>query len=210
MAELARPASLRPHSASDSGALLGFWCGTARIVAAMVAARPSLGARLLLAPREAVHAVGAYLQHRLDRDGGDFDALAGAVDGQHARHLLREAVPGAHPRLYRLLARCGPRLHPLAFYIALNDALHGPLGAALLRRDVILQSTLSLVPRLAADPVLAACGEAIIEDQRALASLEIALTLLRGHGLARDIEALPPGSGWRAIVARVAADRGAQ
>ena len=208
-------ASLTTHPAAaqprERAPLLAFWGEhLAPIVAGMVTARPSWGARLLLAPREAQHAIAAYLRQRMVAGAGEADAhaLAATVDGRHVRDLLREAVPETHPRLYTLLERCGPVALDLATYHAINRCLHGPLGGALLKRHLVVPSTVALVQRVMADPVLAACAETIIADEKPLANFEASLALLRAYGLAHDIKALQSGSGWRAAAARVANDLG--
>ncbi len=207
---LLSPEPIHAPPRRDPAPLLAFWRDLAPLVTAMLKARPTWGARLVLAPPEALHALAAYLRHRLAIDGAGVDAatLAASVDNHHVRDLLREAVPNGHPRFYRLLAKCGPRAQDLGTYVAINAILHGTLGAALLRRHLVTASTVALVLRLAADPVLAACSEGILQNEGHLCNLETALILLRAHGLAREIEDVPEGSGWRAVMARIAADIG--
>lgn len=196
--------SARPSG--ERGLLRSVWGDLTPVVAAMVAARPAVAARILLAPPEAAHAVAAFLHAQVARGDADPAALAGAVATTHARRLLRDAIAGCDPRLYRLLGRCGEGVHGPDFYTRLNAALAGPLRAALLLRPRLSPDTLDAAARIAADPVLAACGAAALAHRGHLEDLEAALAFLRAHGLARDIEALPPGSGWRAVAARVAAD----
>src|SRR5215217_3557795 len=73
-------------------------------VAALVRARPVLIARLIVAPREAVHAIGAFLH--LAPDASKLDAeVATIINDTDPRDLLRVALPECAPRLYRALDR---------------------------------------------------------------------------------------------------------
>jgi len=76
-------------------------------VAALVRARPNLIARLIVAPREAVHAIRAFLH--LAPDASKLDAeVATIVNDTDPRDLLRAALPECAPRLYRALDRLLP------------------------------------------------------------------------------------------------------
>src|SRR4051812_3729959 len=75
-------------------------------VAKLVRARPILIARLILAPREAVHAIGAFLH--LAPEAAQADAeVAEMINDTDPRKLLRAALPGCPARLYRSLDRAG-------------------------------------------------------------------------------------------------------
>lgn len=94
----------------------------------------------------------------------------------------------------------------LAFYQEMDDAVKGPMAHLLLARPIITGHHLDLLRRIARDPVLVAVRNSVFADVRHLDSLEAALDFLRHTGLARDVEAMPSGSGWRAIARRVEAD----
>jgi hypothetical protein len=90
----------------------------------------------------------------------------------------------------------------------LNDALHGPAAEAIFEADHVSDHLLSILDRSAKDRVLWAARKAIGTSDYSERSLTSTLAFLRAHGLAIAIEALPPGSGWRAVLRRLKADLG--
>ncbi len=122
--------------------------------------------------------------------------------------LLSQAVNNPHPRLYRLLDRLGPTALDMAFYESLNDVLHGPAADLLLEVDEITGTHLKLATQVIADPVLLAARKAIGWSEIDLNHLQHALKYLRAKGLSDEIEKLPPGAGWKAILKRLSNDLG--
>ena len=100
---------------------------------ALLRADPLLGARLLRAPVRDLHALAAWIQAR-----------PGAAPDAHPRALLASAIPGADPRLFRLLDRAALPAWPLADYRSLDALLRrdllpeGPLTLEAIRRDAAL------------------------------------------------------------------------
>jgi hypothetical protein len=84
-------------------------------VAVLVRTRPTLVHRLIVAPREAVHAIAAYLYLAADTLKADVE-VAEIIDETDPRHLLRAAIPNCPRRLYRALGRAGDRVHPRRYY----------------------------------------------------------------------------------------------
>lgn len=176
-------------------------------VAALIVERPALGHRLALAPRRVLHALAAYVAHALEVDVSAPD-IAAELETQDIRVLLGCAIPETHPRLFGTLDRVGERAMPLAFYRRLNRVLSGPASAAVLEHEVISEVCLRVAEALAGDPVLLAARRAIGRSEHNLHQLRSVLALLRARGLARDIEQVPQGAGWRSVVRRLTADLG--
>src|SRR4051812_26917570 len=77
-------------------------------VAKLIRARPLLIARLIVAPPEAIHAMGAFLHLAPDVAKSDTE-VAEIVNDADPRELLHAALPGCPARLYRALDRAGDR-----------------------------------------------------------------------------------------------------
>lgn len=174
-------------------------------VAALVRARPGLVARLVVAPREAVHAMGAYLHLAPGAALADTE-VAVALDGCHPRDLLRAALPGCPPRLYRVLDRAGDRVRERAFYQRLGEAVLGPCGGALLDGEGPLDDRLLDYFRMlgAMDPLVASVRKALPGGIHHLEAVETMVALLKAHGALRggDLD-LPPGAGTAAVAKRL-------
>src|SRR3954453_6876453 len=84
-------------------------------MAKLVRVKPILIARLILAPREAVHAIGAFLHLAPEAAHSDAE-VADMINDTDPRDLLRAALPDCAPRLYRALDRAGDRVHSRQFY----------------------------------------------------------------------------------------------
>jgi hypothetical protein len=78
-------------------------------VAKLVRARPILIARMILAPREPVHAIGAFLHLASDAARPDAE-VAEIINDTDPRKLLRAALPDTPRRLYRALDTAGDRV----------------------------------------------------------------------------------------------------
>jgi hypothetical protein len=97
-------------------------------VAKLVRARPILIPRLILAPREAVHAIGAFLH--LAPDAALTDAeIAEIINDTNPRKILRAALPDCPRRLYRVLDRAGDRVLAKRFYERLGRVCRGPFAS---------------------------------------------------------------------------------
>src|SRR3712207_4982897 len=95
-------------AAEERAPCLRVFGGLASRVAALIRKRPRLIARLMVAPREAVHAYAAYLHLAPDASRPD-EEVAEAILSGDPRDLLRAALPGCPPGLYRALDRAGDR-----------------------------------------------------------------------------------------------------
>lgn len=176
-------------------------------VAALIVERPPLGRRLALAPRRVLHAIAAFVTHALEQGASTAD-IARDTDTRDVRELLRRAIPTAHPRLYGLLDRMGDQARPLHVYQRANRILCGPASELLLNSETIDDGCLQVVEELVADRVLLAAQQAVGRSEGYIRQLRSALIYLRATGLAREIEQLPTGAGWRSIQRRVTADLG--
>ena len=203
MTALPRSAAPAPEFAAM---LTAVWSDLAPVVARLIRARPTLAARLALAPPRAVHAVAIYLR-RVTAEGGDAAAaLAREVEGGDPRALLARALPGHDPRLYRALDRLGPQVRALRFYLRLHALLGSPAAALVLAASPLGEDALTVGEMALRDPVLLAVGRGVHNSLHTAQCAASALAYLRAMGLARDVEALPPGSGLPALVRRLRAD----
>ena len=103
-------------------------------VAGLLRVRPGLIPRLVVAPREVIHSVGAYLYLAPEATQPD-ELVAAVIDDSHARDLLRAAMPDYPPRLYRALDRAGDRIREKRFFERLGALCAGPFAVALLAAD---------------------------------------------------------------------------
>lgn len=179
----------------------------APVVSTLIVARPVLAQRLVLAPRRVVHAVAAFIHYAVGAQH-DPKQIADEIEGQHVRVLLARAVTDPHRRLYRTLGRLGPSVLDGAFYPRLNTMLHGPAADVVLEAEEVTAHHLDLVAEIIADPVLLAARKAIGSSRSDLQHLQHTLVYLRIKGWADDIEKLPPGSGWKAVMRRISSDLG--
>lgn len=176
-------------------------------VAALIVERQHLGHRFSLAPRRVLHALSAFISHALEQDMSASE-IAADVDRRDIRDLLACAIPIVHPRLFKLLDRCGEHAKPLAFYKRINEFLHGPASSLLLESEIVDEACLQIVEELVAEPVLLAARRAIGRSQSNLRLLRSVIAFLRATGLSLDAEQLPAGSGWRSIQRRLSSDLG--
>ena len=179
----------------------------ASVVAALIVDHPGLAARIALAPRRVVHALAAYIQHALGEQH-DIKQIASEIERRDVRALLSDAVMNPHPRFYRMLDRLGPTVVDMATYRRLNDVLHGAAADLLLDADEVTDEHLRVLTQIVADPVLLAARKALMWSGADLQNLQHALAYLRVTGLSDDIEKLPPGAGWKAILRRISSDLG--
>lgn len=185
--------------------LTGPWGTLAPAVAAIIVARPATGRRLSLASRRVFHAAAAFIGAALE-EGREPHVIAADIERCRGRELLARAIPNPHRRLFSVLDRLGARAASVDLYRDLNELLHGPAAAAVLEAGELNRPLIQIFQQIVGDPVLLAGRRAIGISSAALSAFLTALTFLRFNGLARDIESLPPGSGWRAIERRIAAD----
>jgi hypothetical protein len=174
-------------------------------VAALVRARPTLVHRLIVAPREAVHAIATYLYLAADSSKTDAE-VAEIIDETDPRHLLRTAIPNCPRRLYRALDRAGDRVHPRRYYERLATVCTGPFAEALIASD-LTDGRIGYYEALAKmDPAMAALQSGLRENSYVADGVDCMLALLRAHGVLRDEDIrLPPRVGTHAIARRLRA-----
>jgi hypothetical protein len=178
-------------------------------LAALVRVRPSLVPRLIVAPREAIHSIGAFLH--LAPEAAQADAVVAAIiDENHPRELLNAALPGRPSRLYRALDRAGDRVRDKRFYERLGILCAGPFAEALLKDSRIDDGRLSHYEALSSmDPALAGLQSVLDGDTYLAESLDCLLTLLRSHSALRDTDLhLPQKAGKPAVARRLRAALG--
>ena len=197
-------AAERNESPMERAPLLLVFGDLAPRVAALVRARPVLVARLVLAPREAVHAIGAFL-HLAPASARPDAEVAAVADGSDPRDLLRAALPGCPARLYRALDRAGDRVRERGFYERLGAVCAGPLGPALLGGGPLDDARLGLFEAvLGMDPLVAALRAALPESIYQMEAADSLVAFLRAHGALRDGDLrLPPRAGLAAVNRRI-------
>ncbi|MBC4018642.1 hypothetical protein ACFQU2_16655 [Siccirubricoccus deserti] len=172
-------------------------------VAALIRARPILIARLIVAPREAVHAIAAFLHLAPDAAGPDVD-VAKIINQTDPRELLNAALPACPARLYRALDRAGDRVRERRFYEKLAAVCSGPFADRLLdgALDDIRVAHFEALSRM--DPALGAMRSALPENTYLVEGIDSLVAFLRARGALRDGDLrLPPGAGLPAITRRL-------
>jgi hypothetical protein len=197
----------RQHQETAPMITLAWGKNLAPVVSAMIVDQPGLAPRLVLAPRRVIHALAAYIHHAIEAQH-ETTRIGADIEGRDVRALLSESVMNPHRRLYRMLDRLGPTALDMTVYQRLNEVLHGPAADLLLDADEITGSHLNVLTKIVADRVLLAARKAIKWSETDLQNLTHALKYLRVKGLSNDIENLPPGAGWRAIMRRISSDLG--
>ncbi|GAA0607221.1 hypothetical protein GCM10009416_50260 [Craurococcus roseus] len=195
----------RNEPARERAPLLRVFGVLAPRVADLIRARPALTARLVFAPREAVHAIGAYL-HLAPGAAGPDEQVAALVDDRDPRELLRAALPGCPPRLYRALDRTGDAVRERAFYAKLGEVARGPFGGALLDGGARLDDQrLDYYRALARmDPVVGSLRGALPEALHHAEAVDALVAFLRARGALDEADfRLPPKAGPAAVARRL-------
>src|SRR3954452_13657789 len=125
----------RNEAPTERAPLLLVFSDLAPRVATLIRAHPLLIARLIVAPPEAVHAIGAFLHLAPDASKPDAE-VAEMIIGTDPRKLLGIALPDYPRRLYRALSTAGDRVLPKRLYNRLGAACRGPFADALLDGDL--------------------------------------------------------------------------
>ncbi|MGK7870861.1 hypothetical protein [Falsiroseomonas sp. E2-1-a20] len=188
--------------------LLAFGPHSSR-VAALLRLRPSLMAKLFVAPREALHATGAFLHLSPDAAQPDAD-VAAIIDNTDPRVLLRSAMPNCPPQLYRSLDRAGNQVRGHTFYQRLSALVAKPVASPLLESGPLSDARIDFyegLPRM--DPALASWISALQEDHYVAAGVDSLVSLLRSHNALRDEDVqAPPRAGLAALTRRLCAALG--
>jgi hypothetical protein len=188
---------------SERAPLLLVFSDLAPRVAALIRARPLLIARLVVAPPEAIHAIGAFLH--LSPDSANPDAeVAEVINDTDPRKLLRAALPDCPRRLYRALDTAGDRVLAKSFYERLGAVCRGPFADALLDGSLTIDRIAYYETLSRMDLATAAMRAGFRENSYVLDSVNCMVSLLRAHGVLRDEEMqLPAGAGMLAVARRI-------
>jgi hypothetical protein len=188
--------------------LLNFGNHASRM-AALIRERPILTARLIVAPREAIHAVGAFLHLAPDATGPDAE-VAALIDNADPRDLLGAALPGCPARLFKALDRAGDRVREPKFYERLGIVSRGPFGDALLSGGNLDDGRLALFESFSdMDPLVISLRGALGEARYLVEGADCLLAFLRARGALDEREfRLPPKAGLPALVRRFQAALG--
>ncbi|MBL6077725.1 hypothetical protein JMJ56_06885 [Belnapia sp. T18] len=172
-------------------------------MAALIRVRPILIARLIVAPREAVHSIGAFLHLAPDACRPEAE-VAGLINDSDPRDLLAAALPGSPSRLYRALDRVGDRVRGQEFYRRVGKVAAGPFADAMLEAKAIDDACLTYCEALSGmDPEVAAIF-ATLRDQYHAEFADSLVAFLRAYGAVGENDLrLPPRSGLPALVRRL-------
>jgi hypothetical protein len=173
-------------------------------VAALIRAQPLLIPRLMLAPRASVHATAIFLHLAPDAARPD-DEVAAIINEADPRELLRAALPGSPPRLYRALDRAGDRVRDKRFYERVGEVSRGRFGDAFLGGGPLDDGRLGFFEALSTmDPLIASVRNVLPESRYDAEGVNSVIMFLRGHGALRDGDFhLPPKSGLPSLVRRL-------
>jgi hypothetical protein len=199
----------RNESTKERAPLLLVFGDLAPRVAALVRARPLLIARLIVAPREAVHSIGAFLHLAPDAARSDAE-VATIINDTDPRDLLNVALPGCPARLYRALDRAGDRVQARRFYERLGVICRGPFADLLLADGLIDDASIAHYETLSKlDPAVGALPTVFKANTYLAQSVDSLIALLRAHGALRDGDLrLPAHAGLPAVVRRLRAANG--
>jgi hypothetical protein len=193
----------RNEATTERAPLLLVFSDLAPRVAALIRARPLLIARLIVAPPEAIHAIGAFLHLSPDSVNPDAE-VAEVINETDPRKLLRDALPDCPRRLYRALDTAGDRVLTKSFYERLGAVCRGPFADALLDGNLTLDRIAYHETLSRMDPATAAMRVGFRENTHVLDSVNCMVSLLRAHGVLRDEEMrLPAGAGMPAVARRI-------
>ena len=165
-------------------------------------ARPGLIARLIIAPREAIHSIGAYLHLAPDAARSDIE-VAATIDEKHPRDLLRAALPDRPPRLHRALDRAGNRAHDSRFYARPGILCRDIFADALLNGESIDEARLSRFELLSKMDRALARSPAVIQGSTYMAeAADCIIALLRARDALRDSDLHVPQKAGTAALGR--------
>jgi hypothetical protein len=192
------------HPSCERAPLLGVFDDLAPRVAGLLRARPSLTARLIFAPRAAIHAFGAFL-HLAPAAALSDGEVAALIDKTDPRDLLKAVMPDCPAQLYKALDRAGDRLHRREFYQRLSALASGPHAGVLLSGGPIDEIRLKFFEALSQmDSAVAALQAGLREDRYLCAGVHCLVSLLRAHGALRDEDLrLPARAGLPAVARRI-------
>lgn len=172
-------------------------------VAKLIRARPLLIGRLIVAPPEAIHAMGAFL-HLAPAAANSDAEVAETINGTDPRKLLGMALPECPRRLYRALSTAGDRVLPKGLYSRLGAVCRGPFSDALLDGD-LTENRIAYYEALSGmDPAMATLRQALRENSYTAEAVDTVVSMLRSRGVLRDDDMrLSPGAGMPAVARRI-------
>ncbi|MBU8539469.1 hypothetical protein [Falsiroseomonas tokyonensis] len=189
----------------DNAPALRVYGPHARRIATLIAINPGLAQRLLCAPTRVIHAVGAFL-HLAD-SGTDPD-VAATLHDTDPRALLRLAIPGCPPTLFRALDRAGSIVGSRVFYQRIASISAGPYGNLIVDGsgridDRLLRHIETLAE--AADPAVASLPPSLLSDPSIAEAVGAVASLLRASGLDPDaaMRGIPANAGIEAVFRRL-------
>ena len=172
-------------------------------VAGLLRSRPSLTARITFAPREAIHAIAAFLY--LAPEAADTVAeVANLVDTSDPRGLLAKAIPDCPARLYRALDTAGNKVQPHSFYQRLSSACRGPFGTELLNGKLSDERLGFYEAIQTMDPLVANLRTAMPETKHVAEAVSTLITMICSYGALGECDmTLPKNARTNAVLRRL-------
>jgi hypothetical protein len=192
------------HDTRERAPLLLVFGSLAERVAALLRAQPSLVARLAFAPREAIHAIAAFLYLAPEPTKSDAE-IADLIDQSDPRDLLRKAIPDCPIRLYRAFDKAGNVVRPRSFYERVAAICRGPFGTTFLEGGDLNDRRLDHYETMQTmDPLTVSLHSAMPENLHLANAVDTLVALLRSHSAIGECDApLPKRAGVGAVHRRI-------
>jgi hypothetical protein len=192
------------YDARERAPLLLVFGNLAERVAALLRAQPSLVARLAFAPREAIHAIAAFLYLAPESTKSDAE-IADLIDRSDPRDLLRKAIPESPIRLYRAFDKAGNVVRARSFYERVAAICRGPFGTTFLEGGDLNDRRLDHYETMQTmDPLTVSLHSAMPENLYLANAVDTLVVLLRSHGAIGECDfPLPKSAGVGAVQRRI-------
>jgi hypothetical protein len=200
------PAAMRVRSADPCLAASGFglssmmenapmlqaaWRGLSGEVVTLMRLHPGLMQRMTLAPLPAFHSYALYLSLIPPEERMFAKELAAHLHDSDPRALLREALPDADPRLWKMLSRLPLSVLKPESYVRLDRIMRSPVADVALQIAPFDQNTLAFLDELTRlDPMVMLAHRALRQSVRLARVLHSALQILRRLEVLEDDTAL--------------------
>jgi hypothetical protein len=172
-------------------------------VAGIIRERPSLTAGIIFAPREAIHAISAFL-YLAPEAAGTVAEVADRIGLSDPRQLLKMALPNCPTRLYRALNTAGNSVRQQSFYARLDAVCCGPFGTALLAGTLNDERINFYLALQTMDPLIANLHTAIPETLYVVKAIDTLVAVIRSYGALSECDFnLPKNAGTGAVLRRL-------
>jgi hypothetical protein len=192
------------HDTRERAPLLLVFGNLAERVAVLLRAQPTLVVRLAFAPREAIHAIAAFLYLAPEPTKSDAE-IADLIDQSDPRDLLRKAIPDCPIRLYRAFDKAGNVVRTRSFYDRVAAICRGPFGTTFLEGGDLNDRRLDHYETMETmDPLTVSLHSAMPENLNLANAVDTLVALLRSHGAIGECDVpLPKSAGIGAVYRRI-------